>query len=208
MVGSRSTQDCSSTTGRDDVFFYDCNNPVQPFSEISFTPYANESHPQAFTDSTYTYLSDASGIVAQYEGSLERKKVGDRVKYVYTIEEELGEIDSVILDPGIELSEALPKSQTLKEVKRQETVPVYKMQGENHLFKQYNLSIQELSVGRREQIEHIVINGEPSFLLEKIDYTYTKSTANSVYMDKFILLNSILFFGFYYPQSIPVLKGH
>lgn len=172
--------------GNFDVFFYDFNNPVQPFSQISFTPFANESHPQAFTDSTYTFLSDASGIVAQYEGSLERKKVGDRIKYVYTIEEELGEIDSVILDPGIPLEEALPKSQTLKDIKQQETVPVYKMQGENRLFKQYNLSIQELSVGRRQQIEHIVIDGKTTFLKEEKDYTYTKSTANSAYMDNLI----------------------
>ena len=169
-----------------DVFFYDFNNSVQPFSQISFTPYANESHPQAFTDSSYAFLSDASGIVAQYEGKLERKKVGDRVKYVYTIEEELGGLDSVILDPEILLSEALPKNQTLKEIKRQEMVPVYKMQGENHLFKQYNLSLNALSVGGRGQVEQMVINGKTSFLLEDLNYTYTKSKAISSYMDNLI----------------------
>ncbi|MFT4969323.1 MAG: hypothetical protein ACI9O4_001070 [Chitinophagales bacterium] len=171
-----------------DVFFYDFNNPVQPFSQLSFTPLANEQYPQAFTDSTYTFLSDASGILAQYEGSLERTKVDDRMKYVYTIEEELGEIDSIVIDQGIDLQGALAKNQTLKAIKSQHVVPVYKMQGANKLYKHYNINIEELSVGKfdKAQIELVSINQKEVFVLNNIDYNYSGSEVNGTYMNKLI----------------------
>ena len=167
-----------------DVFFYDFNNPIQAFSQISFTPLANEKYPQGFTDSSYTFLSDASGIYAQYEGTLERTRTADRVKYVYTIEEDLGATDSVVLDQGILLEDALPSKQTLKAIKNQEIVAVYKMQGANQLFKQYNRNIEELSIGKLDesQVELLSIDGAVVLLQSDIDYTYIQSTLSTKFM--------------------------
>ena len=171
-----------------DVFFYDFNNPVQAFSQITFTPLANEQFPQAFTDSTYTFLSDASGIMAQYEGKLERTKVEDRVKFVYTTEENFGEVDSIIVDQGISLIDALAKDETLKEIKSESMVPVYKMQGKNWLYKHYNLNIDELSVGFRSdsQIELIKLGGIPTFVQNESAYVYSKSEVNGEYMNELL----------------------
>ena len=172
--------------GNFDVFFYDLNNPFQKLSQITFTPLANESYPQAFTDSTYTFLSNYSGINSQYVGHLEIKKVEDRIKYVFSTNENFGEIDSVVLDQNIKLQEALPENETLDEIYNQDTVPVYKLRGTNYLQKQYYKDINELSVAPKinQQTEVVSQNNNNIFLLTETDYEYTKSIDTSGYMMK------------------------
>ncbi len=180
----KSRLDTILPNGTFDVYFYDLNNPFQKLSQITFTPLANESYPQTFTDSTYTFLSDYSGINSQYEGFLETKKVADRVKYVYSTIENFGDIDSVVIDQGIQLKDALAKDETLDEIISEEIVPVYKLQGTNFLHKQYYKNIEELSVAPRiqQQTEVLSQNNNNIFLKVSTVYEYNLSQDKSVYM--------------------------
>lgn len=170
--------------GTFDVFFYDLNSPVEKLSQISFTPFANESYPQAFTDSTFTFLSDASGIRAQYEGELQRVKVGDKKKYVYTINESLGKIDSIVIDLDFPLDSAMAAGETVKDILRESTVPVYKMQGVNHLYKKYGKNIDELIIAMPagKQVETIKQLNNNAFILANKEFEYTRSTDSSSYI--------------------------
>jgi len=167
-----------------DVFFYDLNNPFQKLSQITFTPLANESYPQAFTDSTYTFLSDYLGIRSQYVGFLETKKVNDRVKYLYTTNENFGEIDSVVIDQDIPLEKALASDETLDEIISQEIVPVYKLQGTNYLHKQYYKNIDELSVAPKieKQLEVLSQSNNNLFVQTATNYNYNHSQDVTSYM--------------------------
>ena len=170
--------------GTFDVFFYDFNNPIEKLSQVSFTPFANESFPQAFSDSTFTFLSDATGIRSQYVGQLERVKVGDKNKFVYTVNESLGKIDSIVLDLDIPLDSAMAANETVKEVLSQTTVPVFKMQGVNYLYKKYGKNINELALAlpAQKQVETISLKDNNAFVLTDKEFVYTKAIDTSAFI--------------------------
>jgi hypothetical protein len=171
--------------GTFDVFFYDLNNPVQKLSQISFTPSANESFPQAFSDSSYTFLSDYTGIRAQYTGELQSLKVDDRVKYVFTINERLGDLDSIILDQGISLDSAMANGETVKEIITQYLVPVNKVRGVNTAYKKYNESIDEISVallrGKQAELLNSGFKGARIFH-NNLSYSFDQVADTSFFM--------------------------
>ena len=115
---------------------------------------------------------------------METKKVADRVKYVYSTIENFGDIDSVVIDQGIQLKDALAKDETLDEIISEEIVPVYKLQGTNFLHKQYYKNIEELSVAPRiqQQTEVLSQNNNNIFLKVSTVYEYNLSQDKSVYM--------------------------
>ena len=170
--------------GTFDVFFRDLNNPVQPFSQISFTPLANERFPQAFNDSTYTFLSDYTGIYSQYTGELQLLKVADRVKYVFTINERLGDLDSIILNQDIALDSAMVPGETVKEILEHYLVPVNKVRGVNTSYKKYNENIDEISVAflRGKQAE--LFNGYKGskIFYNNLEYNFIQSSDTSLFM--------------------------
>ncbi|MEZ4978804.1 MAG: hypothetical protein R2772_05860 [Chitinophagales bacterium] len=156
-----------------DVFFYDENNPFQALTQITQTPLANESLPQAFNDSTYTFLSDMTGINSQYVGEIISQKVGDRRKYVYSVNE-TDRLDSIEIDLDKNLEDALAQDQSLKEIISTSIVPVYKLKGSNQLYKKYYESMEEISLGKycEQQVEFLKHNNKASFLLQDKDFSY------------------------------------
>jgi len=172
--------------GTFDVFFRDLNNSVQALSQISFTPLANESFPQAFSASSYTFLSDYTGIRSQYTGEMQILKVDDRVKYVFTVNERLGDLDSIILDQGIVLDSVMASGETVKEILEQYLVPVNKVRGVNTSYKKYNENIDEISVAllRGEQAELFDGFDGAKIFHKNLEYNFTQSSDTSLFMKK------------------------
>ncbi len=132
--------------GTFDVYFYDFNNSIQTLSQLSFTPLANESYPQAFYDSSYTFLSEIDGINSQYVGNLTYNQVEEKVKYKYKTHQRFFEVDSMVVDLSISLDSAIACCETVKEVVSVDTIPIFKLQGKNNLFVKYSEGLTELNV--------------------------------------------------------------
>lgn len=153
-----------------DIFFIDFNNPIQKLSQITFTPYVSEMNPQFLNDSTYTYLVDNGGIITQYQGFLEQKPMGNRLKYVFELKQSFGDLDSIVLDFEQPLEDALAYDEELKRVVRLDTVPLIKFSGTNQIFKKYNQSIVGLSIAtkKQQQLEAFYKNNNMVFTISDI----------------------------------------
>ncbi|MGB1248414.1 MAG: hypothetical protein ACPG4Z_05980 [Chitinophagales bacterium] len=167
--------------GTFDVFFYDMNNSIQPLAQVTHTPFANESHPQQYDDENYTFLSDADGINNRYIGELEKVKVKDRIKYVFSTIESPAAKDSVVLDQDIVIDSAMAAGQTLGEVYSQSLVPVYRVTGKNYQSSNYYKGIESISYANRteQMLESLLYNGQTKFLLSEME----KNEANVIPTD-------------------------
>lgn len=167
-----------------DVFFYDFNNPFQKLAQVTFTPLANESYPQQFNDSSYTFLSDYTGVNNQYIGSLNSVQVGERTKYIYTTTTSFGKEDSIIIDKGINLQDAMEEGVEVKDVVSQENVPIIKTQGVNYLNSNYDMSFSNLSLAllRQKKLESFKAGNKQYFLVKDIDNAENNNGSNTLFM--------------------------
>jgi hypothetical protein len=127
-----------------DVFFYDFNNETEPLIRITNTPLASESYPMPLDDNTFTFLSDFNGIRNRYNGKFESTHSHDRTQYFYYTNENPGKLDSVILEPGMQLDQALGERVSVKEIVRTETIPVFITVGESAAATNYYRNIESI----------------------------------------------------------------
>lgn len=132
-----------------DVFFYDLNENNQRLVQVTQTPYANESFPQAYDKENFTFLSDYNGIANRYLAHLETQKAYDRDQYFYKTNENPNVIDSIILDKGVVLDSSLAFDNTIKEVISKNDFPVYRTKGVSYSVTKYNNGISELSTSTK-----------------------------------------------------------
>ena len=150
-----------------DVFFYDLNKNNQQLVQVTSTPNANESFPQAYDKEKFTFLSDYNGINNRYLAHLETKKAYDRVQYFYKTNENPNEIDSIVLDKGAVLDSSLTFNHTVKEVISKNNFPVYKTTGVSYSVTKYNNGIAELSTSSKvnKSLKLMLFKDQERFIL-------------------------------------------
>lgn len=158
--------------GNFDIFFYDIDKNA--LTQVTNTPFTNESFPQAFNDKKFTFLSDYNGVNNKYLAHLESKKVYDKILYKFKTNEYPEEIDSILLNIGEKLDSAISLNQTLKETISKNIVPIYKTVGVSFAVSNKNNSISELSTSKRKKkkLELILFKNQKRFVLS--DYKNDK----------------------------------
>lgn len=153
-----------------DLFFYDLNTNSNILSRITNTPFANETYPQNFTANEYCFLSEANGIRNRFVGHFDNVFDHKEKKYVF-FNKEYNELDSVVVHENIVFDSLYGKNDA--ELKRTETVDVYKTGGVTRAYTNYAHNIREQSTvaGRDNVLEMLHINGKPAFYKHLISAT-------------------------------------
>jgi hypothetical protein len=169
-----------------DVFFYNLNENNQRLVQITKTPNANESFPQAYDKESFTFLSDYNGINNRYLARLETKKAYDRVQYFYKTNENPNEIDSIVLDKGIVLDSAIAIETSVKEIVSKNDFPVYRTSGTSFAVTKYNNSIRELSTSTKvnKSLKLILFKNKERFVITEFNKnTVAKKLKNSGFVN-------------------------
>lgn len=135
--------------GNFDVFFYDYNSNTQPLIRVTNTPLANESYPQAYSDSQFTFLSDVTGVNNRFVGSFEEATLYNRIQYFYYTNENPDMLDSITIDPWIVLDSAILNNETLKEIVSQKEIPVERIYGSSRATSNYYRNIGAINKPQR-----------------------------------------------------------
>jgi hypothetical protein len=124
-----------------DLFFYDLGK--NSLHRVTNTPFADETYPQNFSDSSFCFLSEENGVRNRYIGHFETVFDHNNKKYRF-IDNEYKELDSVVVRENVWLDSALDLSAvTLRD---SSIIPVYKIAGVTAAFSNYTYNIREQSV--------------------------------------------------------------
>lgn len=151
--------------GNFDVFFYDINKTYQKLAQVTKTPLANESYPQAYDDKHFTFLSDNNGINNKYVAHLESKKAYDKIQYTYTNEDD--ETDSLLLNIDEPLDSTIKFNYSISEVLSQKKIPIFKTYGVSKSISNNNNGISELSTSKRvnKNLDLVLFKNKQRFIL-------------------------------------------
>ena len=150
-----------------DVYFYDLENEDQAFVQITATPNANESFPQAYNDKYYSFLSNANGINSRYIGDFENQRVEDKMLYIFNTKEYPTQQDSILLKQDEVLDSNMVFGRTLNEVISSKKIPVYENVGVTYLNSDYINGITELSHSKKtnKTLEQVLFNQKQRLLI-------------------------------------------
>lgn len=153
-----------------DLFFYDLNTNSNILARITNTPFANETYPQNFSSSEYSFLSEANGIRNRFVGYFDNVFDHKEKKFVF-YNKEYNEMDSIMVREQV-VFDSLYDNNTA-ELKRTEIVDVYKTGGVTRAYTNYTHNIREQSTqqGRENVLEMLHVNGRPAFYKHVISAT-------------------------------------
>ena len=126
-----------------DLFFYDLDANNNVLYRITSTPFANESYPQSFTDSTFCFLSEDNGVRNRHVGRFE-SVYDHNQKTVRFVSKETGELDSISVFENVPAISAIDT--TVETLRDSSLEKVYKIGGVTSSYTNYTYNIREQSV--------------------------------------------------------------
>ncbi|MFN8287027.1 MAG: hypothetical protein U0V74_09760 [Chitinophagales bacterium] len=167
-----------------DLFFYDLDANNNILYRITGTPNANETYPQNFSETDFSFLSDENGTRNRFIGHLE--SVFDHNQNTYHfINKETEEEDSVSIPENVTIDSVMDmQSITVKRVSKEK---VYKLSGVTAPYTNNTYGIWEQSTapGKKQALDLIHRNGKPQFLKYNLnEYTSAGNTPVTEYRNK------------------------
>ena len=150
-----------------DIFFYPINDFNQSLIQITASPLANESFPQAYNNDLVSFLSDANGINNRYVAEIRLNRAEDKIQYIYTTKEFPDGKDTLLLAKNEVLDSAMLYGRTLNEVLDTNHIAHYEYSGNAFMHSNYNNAVAELSTSAKQnkQLELIYFNGKKRIVL-------------------------------------------
>lgn len=159
-----------------DLFFYDLDANQNVLYRITNTPYANESHPQNFSDKEFCFLSDANGLRNRYTGHFET--TFDHYQKTYRfVNKETDEEDSVQVRQEVPLDSAIDRTTVVFQDSSVEKV--YKVSGVNTSYTNYTHSIlaQSIIPSKNLTLDFFKIGNKPQLRKYPVDLTAERGKA-------------------------------
>ncbi len=149
-----------------DLFFINLDDPGT-INQITNTPLADETYAQPFSETEYSFLSDANGISNRYTGTFET--VFDHYQKIYTyVDKETGEESAMSLHE----SQVIDSFVNMEEVKitdiRQEAI--YKLKGRTAQVSNNLFSIREQQILPSKELVIELVKQNNKTLFYKIPY--------------------------------------
>ncbi|MES2619973.1 MAG: hypothetical protein V4615_03905, partial [Bacteroidota bacterium] len=159
-----------------DLFFYDLDANSNVLYRITKTPFANESYPQNFSDSTFCFLSEENGIRNRHVGHFESVFDHYQNTFRFTVKE-TGEVDSIQVAGGITSDIVLDKS--VVELVDSSTESIYKAGGVSTSYTNYTYNIREQNLVPQKNLalDLIKYNNKPQFRKYLMESTASQGNA-------------------------------
>ena len=165
-----------------DLYFYDLDNGENVLYRVTNTPNANESYPQPFNDTHFSYLSEKNGIRNQYLASLEVAFDHNQKTYHF-YNKESKEEDSISLPENQDYREVLDTS--VLDVRSATSEPVYRMQGKSVQFSNFasNIMEQNLVPDKSLAMDRVLKKGVSEFYKYQINGTVPDGKTSYIITD-------------------------
>ena len=162
-----------------DLFFYDLDQEDNILYRITNTPNANESYPQSFNDTHFSYLSEVNGIRNQHLAELETVFDHTQKNYHY-YNRESHEEDSISLPESMDYRKVLDTS--VIEIKTITQEPIYRTQGKTVQYSNFasNIMEQNLAPAKNIALDRVLKRGKYEFY--KYEYVPTVPTGKTTYL--------------------------